>query len=76
MQLQLAELLLLLMWGTAGLFILISTLTNHPKLWIPSLFAIENRWGKFLIGLTLLGLVFTRVLKWCTSTNPTIYWGL
>lgn len=76
MQLQLAEIILLVMWSLAGFFVALGCITNHPKLQVSSLFSIENRWGKLCIGLVLLAYVIMRVNQWGTSDNPTINWSL
>lgn len=76
MQLQLAEIVLLVMWSLAGILVSLGCITNHPKLQCRVLFGIENRWGKLMIGVALLGFVVMRLYQWGHSDNPIIYWGL
>lgn len=72
---QIAEILLLLMWALAGLFITLGCITNNPKLRVQSLFAIENRWGQLCVSILLLAFVIMRVYQWQSSTNPNIIWS-
>lgn len=76
MELKLAEVILLAMWVLAGTFVVVGELTNNPKLQCSSLFAVENRWGKFSIGVILLAFVIMRAYQWYSSPNPTFSWSL
>lgn len=71
---QIAEILLLVMWTLAGFFVSLGCITNNPKLRVQSLFTIENRWGQLCIGLILLAFVIIRVYQWQHSPTPYIIW--
>lgn len=76
MQLQLAEIILMVMWTLAGACTVFGSITQNPKYYVESLFGIEARWGKCAIGIFLVTFVIARTYQWASSENPTIYWGL
>lgn len=71
---SISELALLLLYGATGFFLTLGIVTGHPKLQVHSIFAIENRWGKLLVGVVLLAFVIMRVVQWLNSPDPYIKW--
>lgn len=73
---QLAELILLVMWTIAGMTIAIGCITLHPKWYVASLLGFEKRWEKLAVSIVLLTFVIVRVYQWQSSLNPSIIWSL
>lgn len=62
-------LILCVFWSIAGLWLIVGELPGMVKHRIPMIFGIENRWGKMLVGVGLLGVVGKQIHTWYIDPN-------